>query len=219
MLSRLSARIPLFLRVVMTGMSALAVIAVGSAFTLIPASQPLHQASLEVHAESSTWAHVNEQMSREAAHVALIDREAHEEYVEHVDHVEHVRHVAHVRHLAAVAAQAAAAKARARYAAAVTVIRATPAPVSQAVASPVTYRGSGSMQQCIISRESGGNSQVVNASGHYGLYQFSYATWVASGGNGADFGHAPVTEQNQVFANAVAARGYRDWAPYDGCGS
>jgi Transglycosylase-like domain len=80
-----------------------------------------------------------------------------------------------------------------------------------------SYSGSGGMQACIISRESGGNSQVVNASGHYGLYQFSYSTWVGSGGNGADFGHASVAEQNQVFANAVAARGYSDWTPYDGC--
>ena len=80
-----------------------------------------------------------------------------------------------------------------------------------------TFHGNGGMQQCIISRESGGNSQVTNASGHYGLYQFSYSTWVGSGGNGADFGHASVGEQNQVFSNAVAARGYSDWAPYDGC--
>lgn len=81
----------------------------------------------------------------------------------------------------------------------------------------VTYSGSGAMQQCIISRESGGQSQIMNSTGHYGLYQFSYSTWVGSGGNGADFGHASVAEQNQVFANAVAARGYSDWAPYDGC--
>lgn len=80
-----------------------------------------------------------------------------------------------------------------------------------------TYHGSGGMQQCIISRESGGNSQVTNASGHYGLYQFSYSTWVGSGGSPSAFGHASVSEQNQVYYNAVAARGYSDWAPYDGC--
>lgn len=80
-----------------------------------------------------------------------------------------------------------------------------------------TYHGSGSMQQCIIAAESGGNSQVMNATGHYGLYQFSRSTWDASGGSDADFGHASVAEQNQVFANAVAARGYSDWTPYDGC--
>jgi hypothetical protein len=80
-----------------------------------------------------------------------------------------------------------------------------------------TYHGSGSMQQCIIARESGGSSQIMNSSGHYGLYQFSASTWAASGGNPADFGHASVAEQNQAFYNAVAARGYSDWARYDGC--
>jgi hypothetical protein len=75
----------------------------------------------------------------------------------------------------------------------------------------------GSFQACVIARESGGNPQVMNASGHYGLYQFSYSTWVAYGGSGADFGHASVAEQNQVFANAMAAGGESNWAPYDGC--
>jgi hypothetical protein len=80
-----------------------------------------------------------------------------------------------------------------------------------------TYHGSGSMESCIISRESGGSSQVMNSSGHYGLYQFSAGTWAASGGSPADFGHASVAEQRRVFQNAVAARGYSDWTPYDGC--
>lgn len=80
-----------------------------------------------------------------------------------------------------------------------------------------TYHGSGSMQQCIISRESGGNSQVMNSSAHYGLYQFSASTWAAHGGNPGDFGHASVGEQNQVYYATVAADGYSDWAPYDGC--
>ncbi len=80
-----------------------------------------------------------------------------------------------------------------------------------------TYHGSGSMERCIISRESGGNSQITNGSGHYGLYQFSYSTWVASGGSGGSFGHASVSEQQRVFHNAVASRGYSDWTPYDGC--
>lgn len=80
-----------------------------------------------------------------------------------------------------------------------------------------TYHGSGAMQQCIISRESGGNSQVMNSSGHYGLYQFSYSTWVGHGGSPGAFGNASVAEQNQVYYNTVAADGYSDWAPYDGC--
>jgi hypothetical protein len=80
-----------------------------------------------------------------------------------------------------------------------------------------TYHGSGGMQACIISRESGGNSGIWNASGHYGLYQFSASTWAAHGGSPASFGHASVAEQNRVYYNTVAADGYSDWAPYDGC--
>jgi len=80
-----------------------------------------------------------------------------------------------------------------------------------------TYSGSGSMERCIIRAESGGNSQVMNSSGHYGLYQFSYSTWVASGGSPSSFGHASVAEQQRAFHTAVAARGYSDWTPYDPC--
>ncbi|MGH3298835.1 MAG: LysM peptidoglycan-binding domain-containing protein [Trebonia sp.] len=81
-----------------------------------------------------------------------------------------------------------------------------------------SYSGSsGSFQACVIAAESGGNSQVMNSSGHYGLYQFSASTWAAYGGNPADFGNASVAEQNQVFDNAIAAGGQSNWAPYDGC--
>jgi hypothetical protein len=72
-------------------------------------------------------------------------------------------------------------------------------------------------QACVIQAESGGDSQVMNSSGHYGLYQFSASTWAAYGGNPADFGDASVAEQNQVFDNAMAAGGESNWAPYDGC--
>jgi LysM repeat protein len=96
------------------------------------------------------------------------------------------------------------------------------ATASTAQAAPVqaasTYTASsGSFQACVIAAESGGNSQVMNSSGHYGLYQFSASTWAAYGGNPADFGHASVAEQNQVFDNAIAAGGESNWAPYDGC--
>jgi LysM repeat protein len=84
--------------------------------------------------------------------------------------------------------------------------------------SASSYSGSsGSFQACVIAAESGGNSQVMNSSGHYGLYQFSSSTWAAYGGNPADFGNASVAEQNQVFDNAIAAGGQSNWAPYDGC--
>ena len=69
----------------------------------------------------------------------------------------------------------------------------------------------------MVARESGGNSQVMNSSGHYGLYQFSASTWAEYGGNPASFGNASVAEQNQVFANALAAGGQSNWSAYDGC--
>ncbi len=75
----------------------------------------------------------------------------------------------------------------------------------------------GAFGQCVVARESGGNAQVMNSSGHYGLYQFSASTWAEYGGSPADFGHASVAEQNQVFANALARGGEFNWAPYDGC--
>ncbi len=94
-----------------------------------------------------------------------------------------------------------------------------PPPVPQAAvttssASPVSYGG---YQQCVISRESGGQTQVMNGSGHYGLYQFDYGTWVSGGGASADFGHASVAEQNRVFAAVYAVRGTQPWSPSDGC--
>ena len=106
-----------------------------------------------------------------------------------------------------------------------------PAPAAETSASPATVQGAaavsassysggaagGSFGQCVIARESGGNAQVMNATGHYGLYQFSASTWAAYGGSSADFGHASVAEQNQVFANAIAAGGQSNWSAYDGC--
>ena len=91
-----------------------------------------------------------------------------------------------------------------------------PAPSEPAQATG-TYSGGSGFQACVIAAESGGNSQVMNSSGHYGLYQFSSSTWAEYGGDPADFGSASVAEQNQVFNNAVAAGGASNWAPYDGC--
>jgi nucleoid-associated protein YgaU len=93
-----------------------------------------------------------------------------------------------------------------------------PAQSAPAQAVPAAnYSGSSGLQQCIISRESGGNSQVMNGSGHYGLYQFSASTWQAYGGSAGSFGNASVAEQNTVFNNAIAAGGASNWTPYDGC--
>jgi hypothetical protein len=81
-----------------------------------------------------------------------------------------------------------------------------------------SFSGGGGFQSCVIARESGGNSQVTNASGHYGLYQFSASTWAAYGGSPSSFGNASVAQQNQVFATAMATPGgASNWAPYDGC--
>jgi hypothetical protein len=79
---------------------------------------------------------------------------------------------------------------------------------------PSDYSG---FQACVIERESGGNAQVMNSSGHYGLYQFSESTWVAYGGSASTFGDATVAEQNAVFETAMADGGEDNWAPYDGC--
>jgi Transglycosylase-like domain/LysM domain len=92
-------------------------------------------------------------------------------------------------------------------------------PAAPAVAASAYSGGvpGGAFGQCVVARESGGQSQVMNATGHYGLYQFSAGTWAAYGGSPADFGHASVAEQNQVFANALAAGGQSNWSAYDGC--
>ena len=99
-----------------------------------------------------------------------------------------------------------------------------PAQATATVATPsysnASYSGGtpgGSFGQCVVARESGGNSQVMNSSGHYGLYQFSASTWAAYGGNPGSFGNASVAEQNQVFSNALAAGGQSNWSAYDGC--
>jgi LysM repeat protein len=76
---------------------------------------------------------------------------------------------------------------------------------------------SNAMQACIIARESGGNAQIMNSTGHYGLYQFSYSTWVAAGGSPSLFGHASASYQTTIFWAAVAKWGYTPWTPYDGC--
>jgi len=76
---------------------------------------------------------------------------------------------------------------------------------------------SSAFERCVIARESGGNSQVMNSSGHYGLYQFSESTWIAYGGSASTFGHASASEQKRVFDNAMARGGQSNWSPYDGC--
>ncbi len=139
----------------------------------------------------------------------------------------HAKHLAHLAYLAKLEkeklARLAKEKQEKQAAEAAAYARAHPpkvqTPPSTRAAAPAaaSYAGSNAMQQCIIRAESGGNPNIWNATGHWGLYQFSYGTWVAHGGVPADFGHAGIAEQNQVYYNTVAADGYSDWAPYDGC--
>lgn len=96
------------------------------------------------------------------------------------------------------------------------VSRARPAARAQSV-SGGGYSVSGSFQRCVIARESGGNSQIMNSSGHYGLYQFSASTWAAYGGDPSLFGKASGAYQTQIFNNAMAKGGQSNWSPYDGC--
>jgi LysM repeat protein len=77
--------------------------------------------------------------------------------------------------------------------------------------------GFGSFESCVISRESGGNADIWNASGHWGLFQFSASTWAEYGGSPSLFGSASASYQEGVFATAMAQGGEYNWAPYDGC--
>jgi hypothetical protein len=96
-------------------------------------------------------------------------------------------------------------------------------PVQPAAAAPaaapaqVSARGMSSFEQCVISAESGGNPDIWNASGHWGLYQFSSSTWYAAGAAPGTFGNASAAYQEQVFAMAYAKWGTSPWAPSDGC--
>jgi len=97
-------------------------------------------------------------------------------------------------------------------------VESAPVQAAPAQAAPAaSYSGSSGLQQCIISAESGGNSQVMNASGHYGLYQFSASTWQEYGGAAGSFGNASAAEQTQVYDNAISAGGASNWTAYDGC--
>jgi hypothetical protein len=130
--------------------------------------------------------------------------------VAHKQHVAHLEHVAHLQQLAL----ARRTQSREDY----RPVHSYGTPVSyQHQVSAAYSGGSSSFEQCVISRESGGNSQVMNGSGHYGLYQFDLSTWVSGGGSAADFGHASASEQHQVFESVYASRGSSPWGSYDGC--
>lgn len=90
------------------------------------------------------------------------------------------------------------------------------ASVQQAPA-PQKVSAGGSYQQCVITRESGGNPRAVNASsGAGGLYQFLPSTWASLGYSGAPQ-DASVATQNAAFAKLYATAGTQPWSPSDGC--
>ena len=93
----------------------------------------------------------------------------------------------------------------------------TAAPVSHTSASSSSAAPTSSFQACVIKKESSGNANAMNSSGHYGLYQFDMSTWQSGGGSASTFGHASVAQQNAVFNSVFAARGTQPWASYDGC--
>lgn len=173
MLRCLSARSPLLLRVVLTGLSALAVITVTSGFTLVPASQSLSTASPSVRSASSTLTNKDVQLESYASHVA------------------HMRHEAHLSHVAWLKLQAENA-AKAKLTAHVTVSFATPAYSSQTVAPRMTDPGAGTLTAAQVGQlwleaggpawaeghaeeiaacESGYRTDAYNPSGATGLWQ------------------------------------------------
>jgi len=92
-------------------------------------------------------------------------------------------------------------------------------PSSGAAAPPasVSYSAApGSFQQCVISRESGGNASAVNpSSGAGGLYQFLPSTWASLGYSGSPQS-ASVATQNAAFQKLYAQSGASPWSS-DGC--
>ena len=142
----------------------------------------------------------------------------------HLTHIEHLIHLAHLTHLIRLKALAAEA------AVPPTIVGGTaptynqqpvsvggnsaPLNGSGEFVSPYNYSG---FERCVVIRESSGDSQVMNSTGHYGLFQFDLPTWISGGGNPGDFGHASVAEQNRVFTNVFAMRGVEPWRPSDGC--
>jgi len=79
-----------------------------------------------------------------------------------------------------------------------------------------------SFQQCVISRESGGDSTVWNNQGYpyWGLYQFGKPLWVGNGGNPDDWGKSSTSaaEQTRIFDNVMSHYGgCKNWTPSDGC--
>lgn len=87
------------------------------------------------------------------------------------------------------------------------------------VAASTTAAPTSGLESCIIQAESGGDSTVVNSSGHMGLGQWDESTWIADGGQqyGATPLDATAAEQEQIIAEQIAAGNTSQWTNYDGC--
>lgn len=70
----------------------------------------------------------------------------------------------------------------------------------------------GSFEQCVITRESGGNPSA----GSGGLYGILPSTWHSLGYSGTASG-ASVAQQRQAFLTLYGRYGKSPWSPYDGC--
>jgi Transglycosylase-like domain len=96
---------------------------------------------------------------------------------------------------------------------------ATSTTTTTAPAAESTAPASSGLTSCIIERESGGDPDVVNSSGHMGEGQWAESTWLADGGG--KYGATPLdasgAEQEQVIASQVAAGNTGQWTDYDGC--
>ena len=98
-------------------------------------------------------------------------------------------------------------------------VTAAPAAGPAAPAAPAqSYSGaSGSFEQCVIQRESGGDPSAVNgSSGAGGLYGFLPSTWASLGFSGLPQNASAATQQ-QAFQKAYAQSGSAPWSAYDGC--
>jgi len=90
-------------------------------------------------------------------------------------------------------------------------------PVQQAAQKPVQQAapaGNSSMDahlRVIAQRESGGNPNAVNASGYYGLFQFSPSTWASVGGTGNP-ANASVEEQWKRARILYQTAGASQWS-------
>lgn len=89
---------------------------------------------------------------------------------------------------------------------------------NSAIAEASVSSGSTDILNAIAECESGGKVNVVNASGHGGLFQFSQATWSSVGGAGSPQ-NASAAEQYKRAALLLARDGTGPWLASKACWS